>query len=125
MATQTRNQLQAKRVAGTAGELFKEGKVDAAVEKFTEALDIIADEDENEAGAKIKKGILLNRSAALIKIGEDEIAVDDCTEVLEMEPGNTKALFRRAKSLVNLDRLQEAVSCAVHATACLRHPKPC
>jgi tetratricopeptide (TPR) repeat protein len=113
MASQTRNQLQAKRVAGAAGELFKEGKVDAAVEKFTEALEIIGDEVENEAGVKIKKGILLNRSAALIKIGEDEIVVDDCTEVLEMEPGNSKALFRRAMALVNLDRWQEAVSCSV------------
>eukprot|EP01043_Picozoa_sp_COSAG02_P054189 COSAG02_NODE_6094_length_3806_cov_1.516320_4_plen_147_part_00 len=87
--------------------------VEAAVEKFTEALEIIGDEVENEAGVKIKKGILLNRSAALIKIGEDEIVVDDCTEVLEMEPGNSKALFRRAMALVNLDRWQEAVSCSV------------
>ena len=109
MASQTRNQLQAKRVAGAAGELFKEGKVDAAVEKYTEALEIV-DDVESEAGAKIKKGILLNRSAALIKIGEDEIVVDDCTEVLGMEPGNSKALFRRAMALVNLDRWQEAVS---------------
>ena len=74
MATQTRTQLQAKRLAGAAGELFKEGKVDEAVEKFSEALEIISSEDVvNEAGIKIKKGILLNRSAALIKIGEDEI----------------------------------------------------
>eukprot|EP01046_Picozoa_sp_COSAG06_P014724 COSAG06_NODE_919_length_11549_cov_28.666114_6_plen_214_part_00 len=110
MATQTRTQLQAKRLAGAAGELFKEGKVDEAVEKFSEALEIISSEDVvNEAGIKIKKGILLNRSAALIKIGEDEIVVEDCTEVLEMDPGNSKALFRRAMSLVNLDRWQEAV----------------
>ena len=38
-------------------------------------------ECENDAGKKIKKGILLNRSAALIKIGEDDIVVEDCTEV--------------------------------------------
>ena len=43
MATQTRNQLQAKRVAGTAGELFKQGKVDEAVQTFTEALELIGE----------------------------------------------------------------------------------
>ena len=86
MASQTRNQLQAKRVAGAAGELFKEGKVDAAVEKYTEALEIIGDEVENEAGIKIKKGILLNRSAVLLKLGQDEFVVDDCVSVLELDP---------------------------------------
>lgn len=120
MATQTRNQLQAKRVAGTAGELFKQGKVDDAVESFTEALELIGEYD-NDAGKKIKKGILLNRSAALIKIGENDIVIEDCTEVLELDPGNTKALFRRAMSLVNLDRWQEAVS-ARHTRARARHP---
>ena len=35
--------------------------------------------------------------------------VEDCTEVLEAEPDNSKALFRRAMSLVNLEQWDQAV----------------
>eukprot|EP01050_Picozoa_sp_SAG11_P016562 SAG11_NODE_2275_length_3585_cov_9.453528_3_plen_283_part_00 len=49
-----------------------------------------------------KKGILLNRSAVLLKLGQDEFAADDCSCVLELEPANPKALFRRARALANL-----------------------
>ena len=45
----------------------------------------------------------------LIKLGQDDIVVEDCTEVLEAEPDNSKALFRRAMSLVNLEQWDQAV----------------
>ena len=53
MAQQTRHQLQAKRLAGTAGSLFKEGKLEQAAESFTEALELL-DDGDSEQNIKVR-----------------------------------------------------------------------
>ena len=53
MAQQTRHQLQAKRLAGTAGALFKEGKLEQAAESFTEALELL-DDGDSEQNIKVR-----------------------------------------------------------------------
>lgn len=35
-----------------------------------------------------------------MKLGNNEAVVDDCNSVLESEPANVKALFRRGQALV-------------------------
>ena len=54
MAQQTRHQLQAKRLAGTAGSLFKEGKLEQAAESFTEALELL-DDGDSEQNIKVRR----------------------------------------------------------------------
>jgi len=54
MAQQTRHQLQAKRLAGTAGALFKEGKLEQAAESFTEALELL-DDGDSEQNIKVRR----------------------------------------------------------------------
>lgn len=46
---------------------------------------------------------VLNRAACRLKLGRNEAAADDCSSVLETEPNNTKALFRRGQALVRWD----------------------
>ena len=56
MAQQTRHQLQAKRLAGTAGALFKEGKLEQAAESFTEALELL-DDGDSEQNLKVRPSL--------------------------------------------------------------------
>ena len=60
MAQQTRHQLQAKRLAGTAGALFKEGKLEQAAESFTEALELL-DDGDSEQNLKVRRPPLASR----------------------------------------------------------------
>ncbi|KAJ6520282.1 hypothetical protein C8R45DRAFT_954627 [Mycena sanguinolenta] len=50
----------------------------------------------------------LNRAAAYLKLGKNEDAERDCSTVLTLSKGNTKALFRRAQARVELGKLSEA-----------------
>ncbi|KAF8204337.1 hypothetical protein K438DRAFT_2014989 [Mycena galopus ATCC 62051] len=50
----------------------------------------------------------LNRAAAYLKLGKNEDAERDCSTVLTLSKGNTKALFRRAQARVGLEKLSEA-----------------
>ncbi len=43
---------------------------------------------------------MLNRVACRLKLGQIKEVIDDCTSVLETQPDNAKALFRRGQALV-------------------------
>lgn len=50
----------------------------------------------------------LNRAACLLKLGDNTGARDSCTEVLKVNPGNVKALYRRACAHLELKDNAEA-----------------
>lgn len=50
--------------------------------------------------------ILSNRAEAFLKQGFFHSALDDCEEILKIEPGNPKALNRKARALENLEYLE-------------------
>ena len=51
---------------------------------------------------------LLNKAATHLKMKEYEFAVAACNTVLESNPDNVKALFRRGTALLELNKLEEA-----------------
>lgn len=81
-------------------ELFKAQKYEDAASHYTTALSAAWDGIALSSLAKDIRteavSALLNRAQCWIKLQRHEAAARDCTTVLEVEPGNEKALFRRA-----------------------------
>ena len=91
---------------GTVDELWQQGNVlfrqrdyAGAAAHYTAVLERGG---ENAPPASAVKTCTLNRAACHLQLGKFNEVVTDCTAVLQREPTNVKALFRRAKALCNL-----------------------
>merc|ERR1711988_1447932 len=73
----------------------KKGDHSAAIIVYSQALDKIDGAPENERD-RLRLALHNNRSMAYLQQGEPAAAVADASVVLELQPGNAKALFRRA-----------------------------
>merc|ERR1712070_614346 len=100
-------------------ELFKGGNWEPAAIRYTKALnhaELIKDpsDEEREALRKVKLSLYLNLAMAFSKMKKWPKAIDNCRYALEIDPENSKALFRRAtayyedkdydKAMVDLDK---------------------
>ncbi|CDS12173.1 hypothetical protein LRAMOSA04368 [Lichtheimia ramosa] len=94
-------------------ECFKEGKMKYkdAIDYYTRALDIDCKDQ------KINEACLANRAAVNLELGNYGRVLRDCAKCLELNPQHTKALYRSARALLALDRVDEAHDCCVHALA--------
>lgn len=85
---------------------FQSGDMDAAMEKYREALEHLENlllrekprEEEWNELQKMKVPLLLNYSQCLLNRGEFYEVIRHTSEVLDKDPDNAKALFRRAKA---------------------------
>ncbi|XP_059480058.1 AH receptor-interacting protein [Neocloeon triangulifer] len=87
-------------------ELYRKGLNKEAADKYSEALAILehlmlkekpGDEEWNVLNAQ-KLPLLLNFSQCRLNQGEFYTVIEHCTTVLEKEPENVKALYRRGKA---------------------------
>lgn len=82
---------------------YKAGRWSAAVEKYTEALNI----DPSNRGTNSK--ILQNRALCLIKLKQYSEAIADCEKAVSLEPSYTKARKTKANALGQSGNWEEAV----------------
>jgi stress-induced-phosphoprotein 1 len=87
-----------------ADNLYRDAKFELAIEKYTECIDQILDRESD-----IRRKCLLNRSACYKQLSDFERVINDCTEVMEFEPENVKALLRRAQALEAMERYRLAL----------------
>jgi tetratricopeptide (TPR) repeat protein len=73
--------------------LFNQKKFVKAIKYYNNALEF----DEKNLV------ILSNRSECFLKLGLFESALEDCNKILETEPKNVKAIYRKGRALENLD----------------------
>ncbi|XP_077475382.1 zinc finger CCCH domain-containing protein 7A [Stigmatopora argus] len=96
---------------GEGNDLFKEGDWKKSISMYTEALDVAdyALEDVCLASNLLEK-LHANRAAAYICIipGLYDQALEDCEKALQLNDGNYKALYRKAKCLNEMGKHQEA-----------------
>ena len=86
-------------------ELYKARKFGQAMKHYSTALSIVEfvvaqnplDQEEVEKNRVL---CLLNIAAAHLALAEHGAAAKRCTEALALEPGNVKALLRRAKAFI-------------------------
>ena len=92
------------RMKENGNSLFKSGKFQAALETYTEALEV----DPTNRGINAK--LLQNRANCHMKIKEWTKAIEDCDRAVQLDPSYTKARKTRAKALGENGDWQAAVN---------------
>ncbi|KAM0196577.1 hypothetical protein ACHAPI_005752 [Fusarium lateritium] len=82
---------------------FKAGRLQPAIEKYTNALDI----DPSNKGMNSK--LLQNRAQCKIKLKQYDDAIADCERAISLDPGYTKARKTKANALGGAERWEDAV----------------
>ncbi|KAK4288564.1 hypothetical protein Pmani_038411 [Petrolisthes manimaculis] len=82
-------------------EAYKNGDLDTAIVKYTEALQISKQERDQAVLYK-------NRAAVHLKREDYDKTIKDCTDCLELTPKDPKALFRRAQAYEALNQQEKA-----------------
>eukprot|EP00257_Ricinus_communis_P019949 XP_015579076.1 70 kDa peptidyl-prolyl isomerase [Ricinus communis] len=93
--------------------LFKAGKFWRASKKYEKAANIVEYDhpftDDQKCLAKgLRLSCYLNNAACKLKLGEYCEASRLCTKVLEQDPFNVKALFRRSEAYLKITELEKA-----------------
>ena len=92
---------------------YKEGKFIRAIAKYEAALrpidyDKNFDDDLKKESKEMKKIIWLNIAAVALKLKDYSKAITNCRKVLEIEPTNIKALYRRSQAYMHRSDFIEA-----------------
>jgi tetratricopeptide (TPR) repeat protein len=64
--------------------------------------------DNEERAISLRCALLSNRAACFLPLGEYKACLEDCTEVLAIDPGKSKARYRRGLAYESLGKFQEA-----------------
>uniref|UniRef100_A0AAR2IJJ2 C3H1-type domain-containing protein n=1 Tax=Pygocentrus nattereri TaxID=42514 RepID=A0AAR2IJJ2_PYGNA len=99
-----------KNLFGEGNDVFHEGEWARSVEMYTEALNIAeyADSEDISIACAIREKLHANRAASYLNIGLHDQALDDCEKSLQLNENNHRALYRKARSLKEMRRHQEA-----------------
>uniref|UniRef100_A0A452F694 Sperm-associated antigen 1 n=1 Tax=Capra hircus TaxID=9925 RepID=A0A452F694_CAPHI len=96
--TEKEKDFLATREKEKGNEAFKSGDYEEAVKYYTRSLSVLP-----------TVAAYNNRAQAEIKLQNWNSAFQDCEKVLELEPGNLKALLRRATTYKHQNKFQEAI----------------
>ena len=96
-------------------ERFKAGSHSAAASRYSKALKYLitippqsTTEEEKDRHKELKMMCLLNLAACQLKLKIFNCAAKNCSKVLETDPGNVKALYRRGQALMYMNDLSSA-----------------
>eukprot|EP01114_Cavostelium_apophysatum_P011298 TRINITY_DN25512_c0_g1_i1.p2 TRINITY_DN25512_c0_g1~~TRINITY_DN25512_c0_g1_i1.p2 ORF type:complete len:292 (+),score=58.37 TRINITY_DN25512_c0_g1_i1:77-877(+) len=93
-----------QRAKEDGNEYFRTGKIPQAIETYNRALGLCTDKENN-----IKADIFCNRAACYVQLYEPHKVINDCTECLNIQPMNVKALLRRGLANESLDKMRLAL----------------
>ncbi|KAI5117336.1 hypothetical protein M0805_001941 [Coniferiporia weirii] len=89
---------------------FKTGQWQPAIDKYTEALEVVGDSEEEGKGGQMRATLLSNRATSLLKLERHADALTDITASLELYPTSFKALRTRARINEHLEQYDAAVA---------------
>lgn len=96
-----------EKLKNEGNNLLKDGNCQAAIEKYTEAINLC--EEKDVASLQI---LYSNRSAAYLKNGEYEKALNDAEKCIDIAPDWVKGYGRKAAVLKEMKNLHEAINVA-------------
>ncbi|XP_015417188.1 PREDICTED: sperm-associated antigen 1 [Myotis davidii] len=96
--TEKEKDFLATREKEKGNEAFKSGDYEEAVKYYTRSISVLP-----------TVAAYNNRAQAELKLQNWNSAFQDCEKVLEVEPGNVKALLRRATTFKHQNKLQDAM----------------
>ncbi|CAF3735363.1 unnamed protein product [Adineta steineri] len=91
-------------------QAFKQGQFQEAIDRYTDALNILKDLQLSETNKNDLTKCYSNRSQCYINLGQYEDAIEDSTRALEYTPSDQKSLYRRANAFERSGKLKEAIS---------------
>ncbi|XP_018591505.1 peptidyl-prolyl cis-trans isomerase D [Scleropages formosus] len=111
----------AEDVKNIGNNFFKSQNWLAANKKYSKALrylevcgDVVDDDDEENASQKklepVALSCILNIAACKLKLQLWQDAIDSCTQALDLNPSNTKALYRRAQAWQGMKEYDQAMA---------------
>lgn len=89
-------------------ELFKRGKIQDAIDRYTKAISKCKDDDEKQK--EVKSDCYCNRAACYVQLYEPVKVRDDCNAALLLNPNNVKALLRRGQALEGLEKYKDSLA---------------
>jgi len=90
-------------------KLFKSGKIDEAIVKYTEALQACDREKGGSNNNSLKADIYANRALCYKQQYSPKKVIADTTKALEISPQHVKALIRRAQARESMELFKEAL----------------
>ena len=124
--TATSNSSEQLREQGN--QAFKQGKFQEAIDRYTDALDLLTDQQLSDGIKNELTKCYSNRSQCYLNLNQYEEAIEDATRgkssisktlisssrglflALEYTPADQKSLYRRANAFERIGKLNEAVS---------------
>ncbi|XP_055809233.1 70 kDa peptidyl-prolyl isomerase-like [Solanum dulcamara] len=110
----TKEKLEAcEKIKSEGNELFKDGKFQYASRKYEKASKFIQfnhsfNNDDKCRANTLRLSCYLNNAACKLKMGEHQEASKLCSKVIDYDPCNVKALFRRAQAYLRINELEKA-----------------
>ncbi|KAK4762190.1 hypothetical protein SAY87_030074 [Trapa incisa] len=97
----------------SGNSLFKAGDFRRASENYEKAaqyasFDHLFTHEEKVLANSLCSSCYLNNAACKLRLGEYSEAAKLCTKVLEMDPSNGKALYRRSQAYLRVSDLEKA-----------------
>lgn len=89
--------------------LHKEGKYEAAAEKYQQAKSNLEGND-TAAAQQVKKSCSLNLASCYLKTQQHDLVIEECGSVLHVDATNLKALYRRGQAYAALGKNSMAES---------------
>ncbi|KAK7038721.1 hypothetical protein VNI00_010605 [Paramarasmius palmivorus] len=98
------------RLKTEGNNLFKQQKLQEAVDKYTEALELIGDKEEEGKGGNIRATLLSNRATTLVKMELWEEALKDADISIDLVDTSFKAFRTRARIHLAMEHYDKAVN---------------
>jgi len=97
------------------GNLFKQGRIEMALERYKKVIDLFSyvdnfKDETKEKATDLKKVCQLNKAACHLKLKQNQDAKKACEEVLKVDTSNVKALYRRAQAQLGLNEFSDCMS---------------
>lgn len=110
----------------SATKLFAAGQLHDAIARYSTGLDLLHPlcECDVEQVKLCRMALALNLTSCHLKLQSWSSAVDCAAFVLEIDPSNVKALYRRASGLIQLGHFSRAVADLQHAIQSLGSTTP-
>ncbi|WIA40721.1 hypothetical protein OEZ86_004411 [Tetradesmus obliquus] len=94
-----------------AAEQMARGNYGKAADRYSAAMSLLAPSED----PALLRLLLSNRSAALLKAGRQQAALQDAAAAVRLAPGWAKGHWRRGRALAALHRWPEAVAAFLEA----------
>lgn len=89
---------------------FKAGRLQDAIDKYSEALERVGEKEDEGKGGHIRAMLLSNRATTLVKLERWEDALADTEASLALNSGSFKALRTRARINVQLEQYDAGIA---------------